>query len=173
MACAYADRPGRASTAPDALRLIRVPKKRSAFRIAVDPRRDVCRIASPISREDTVVYGVLIGSVALTPWGSTILTRLETATRMANFKSVAFDHVLSAGVWPPAQTAIAQAGMPGVVALASPDAEPPPAPGIGVFGDGAGRFTLRARAADGFLLFSDENGDVSGGNVAFWLNAHL
>ncbi len=173
LACAYADHPERTSTVPDVLRLIRVPKRRSAFRVAVDPRRDVCRIASPISREDTVVYGVLIGSVALTPWGSTILTRLQTATRMGDVKSVAFDRVLSDGVWPPVQTTIAEADMSDIVALATPDAEPPPAPKIGVFSDGAGRFTLRARAADGFVLFSDHNGDTDLTNLIFWLNAHL
>lgn len=175
VACAYADRPERASTKADAFRLIRVTSRRQGFRIPVDPRRDVCRIATPIERQDNVYIGGLVASVALTPWGRTILARLETATRMADVKDIAFDRVLRDGVWPPAQAVIADAGrlrLP-VVALAGPDADPPPPPAIGVYSDGAGRFLVKARSADGFLLFSDRAGDVDAGNLLFWLNAHL
>lgn len=173
--CAYADRPERASTKADAFKLIRVPSRRQGFRIPVDPRRDVCRIAAPIERQDNVYIGELAASVALTPWGMTVLARLETASRMADIKSVAFDRVLRDGVWPLAQTVAADAResqLP-VVALAGPDSDPPAPPAIGVYSDGAGRFLVKARSADGFLLFSDRAGDVDAGNVLFWLNAHL
>lgn len=175
VACAYADRPERASTKADAFKLIRVPSRRQGFRIPVDPRRDVCRIATPIERQDNVYIGGLVASVALTPWGTTVLARLETATRMADVKSVAFDRVLRDGVWPPAQTVIgaAQELQLSVVALAGPDSDPPAPPAIGVYSDGAGRFLVKARSPDGFLLYSDRAGDVDAGNVLFWLNAHL
>jgi hypothetical protein len=62
-------------------------------------------------------------------------------------------------------------GRRGVVALAAPDAPPPPGGRVGYFSDGANHLAVATLSAAGRGLFIEINGDVTSTNVLEYLNA--
>lgn len=111
----------------------------------------------------------LVALFAVTPAGDAYLGRRQAARRVENLERVAVARARDGdGRLPDTATLLALADEP-AVALPGPDAPTPGAGTLGVWGDGAGRMVLRARARDGHELWQQHNGDVISANTAYWL----
>ncbi len=111
----------------------------------------------------------LLALFAVTPAGHTYLVRRAAARRIENLERAAVTRARDGeGRLPDTATLLTLADQP-AAALPGPGAPAPSDGTLAVWGDGAGRMVLRARARDGHEFWQQHDGDVVSANTAYWL----